>query len=178
MADLVNIFSCLPGNNGPLLRAVGQHHNVSRCFWCACWRFFGSFCNRYRWDRRALLRIIHFLFSLYVTSPELGYCTSYFHLDNRLLRCGRARGNRTTQWQHERKRAVENKPTRQRGILKSYQGVDKLIGMSSEIAEPHRSAAEDEAAFGFTLSMIFAARLLLFIYDVSACMMMCSAAEE
>lgn len=73
---------------------------------------------------------------------------------------------------------MENKPTRQRGILKSYQGVDKLIGMSSEIKEPHRSPAEDEAGFGFTLSMIFAP-WLLFIYDVvSACMMMCSAGEE
>lgn len=74
---------------------------------------------------------------------------------------------------------MENKPTRQRGILKSYQGVDKLIGMSSEITEPRSSAAEDEAAFSFALSMIFAACLLLFGYDVSACMMMmCSAGEE
>lgn len=56
--------------------------------------------------------------------------------------------------------------------------MDKLIGMSSEIKEPHRSPAEDEAGFGFTLSMIIAC-LLLLIYDVvSACAIMCYAGEE
>lgn len=37
MADLVNIVFFLPGNNGPLLRAVGQHHNVSLGSHCVCW---------------------------------------------------------------------------------------------------------------------------------------------
>lgn len=49
---------------------------------------------------------------------------------------------------------------RQSSVLKSYQ--DKLIGMSSEIKEPHRSPGEDKAVFkkfGSTLSMIFACLL-------------------
>lgn len=120
IADLVNIFSCLPGNNGPLLHAVGQHHNVSWRFCCVCWGFLGFFCNRYRRGTRVLLRIIYFLFSLYVTSLELGYCTSHFHLGNTFLWRRRAQGNKTTKWQHKRKRAVENethKPERHIKVL-------------------------------------------------------------
>lgn len=171
-ADLVNIFSCLPGNNGPLLCTVGQHHNVSRLFCYVCWGFLGKFATA--------------IFESVIKDNPLPVFTLchitrigllYILLSSR-KHMSLVRGNRVTQWQHKRKRTVENKPTRQRGILKSYQGVDKLIGMSFEMKEPHRSPAEVEAGFGFTLSMIFTL-LLLFICDVaSACLMMCLAGEE